>query len=896
MEWLALDARLEQKKKAKIRKQQRELKKKQQEQEAREQQLRKLAQRCAEMQREERLSIAMEQFYKDEAERKRLEMKREEDMKIFREVANARKRAQELGLPVSTPGLAGLERLRELETRIAEKEDALQRAAMAKQRLDALPKKKLMLKKVMGRYFASSLQKKVERAVYHQECDHLLSLFDPESHTSGNRAEVLLSHESKNGFTPVLAAIFCKKLSILRRLLEIGASPNFETSWGMTPLLGSIMTDDIVALSILMEFQVDLNYEAKRGMRALHVAADKGRLELLKVLLRGGADVNATNAQGRSPLMQAAVSNHLEAARILVAFGADKLVRDQSGMAALDWATKLKLPHMVSFLSSSVSSSSLFAQISEEEEGDSTVKTASSAGNAAHQRRTKLLESAMRDRDLRRLRQLLEDPSFSPNYEDSSGNTPFSVVCEVGSCDDILFCLDRKAVPTHQNRSGINALMVACYRGETDMLELLISAGCNLLTRDYKGWDCYRYLNKHDHPDVVETLTRKYREVKSKASPSFLLGNPLLSTEELRKDFAAPLRRVQGFKESTNEPEVGNDMETRSRRSTRPTEATVGGCSDESDRTSNESGDESLSDPAQDPGIRKWAARQQVLKHNRRRRSDFEHERERILLATKRGRRNGLIAPLPGDSGGRKKFPSCENCKRRRARKRCLECEQALCDECHARLHELAHRRHHRFDELEPQLYIGHELKEVIQERQATSLGHFVEKSKECVASMRSLLQSGSEHQPAKTADSAKADPEVERFEWKQRLAREKEVMQTQINVPAAAAQHAARAGEGEIFVNPAEIDLANLYIVQKKYEKAKELLLQTQKLVGESIGVLHPTMLKVSIGLAKIYQVWSVSCLSFTHTQLAIHQARAAGNRRLRFERPNHPEFAWGV
>ncbi|KAF1329716.1 Beta-galactosidase 5, partial [Globisporangium splendens] len=496
MEWLALDARLERKKKAKLRRQQRELKRQQKQQEERERQQRKRAQRCAEMQREELLSRAMEQLYKEGAERKLLELKREQDMKMLQQVSVVRRRAQELGLPVATPGISGLERLQELEARIVEKESALQRAAMAKQRLDALPQQKEMLEKVMGELFTSSLQKKVERVVYKLECDRLLSLFDPESHTCDNRAAVLLSHDSKNGFTPVLAAIFCKKWSILRRLLEMGAEPNFETSWGMTPLLASVMTDDAVALSILMEFHVDLNYVTRQGVRAIHLAADKDRLDVLKMLCRDGADVNATAINGRSAVAQAVISNQFGAVKILLAFQANKLAQDQNGMSASNWAAKLKFTHMVSLVDSSISSSSLLAQIMEDEEDDSAVKVASAAAHLAYQRHTKLLETAMRNRDIGRLLQLLEDPSFSPNYEDACGNTPFLVVCEVGSCKDIMLCLEKKAVPAHQNRNGVNALIAASFRGDIDILELLIAAGCSLLTRDFKGWDCYRYLNK----------------------------------------------------------------------------------------------------------------------------------------------------------------------------------------------------------------------------------------------------------------------------------------------------------------------------------------------------------------------------------------------------------------
>lgn len=868
MEWLALDARLEQKKKGKLRRQQRELKKLQKEREECEKQQRKLNQRCAEMRHEELLSIATELFYKQEEERKRLEIKREEDMKIYRDVDKARKRAQKLGLPVSTPGISGLERLHDLEIRIADKEEALKRASMAKQRLDALPKKKVSLKKIMRAYFTSSLQKKVERAVSDQACDHLLNLFDPESHTNENRAAALLNHESVNGFTPVLATIFCRKLSVFRRLLEMGASPDFETTWGMTPLVASVMTDDIVAVNILMEFKVNVNLETRHGVRALHVAADKGRLELLKVLLRGGADVSATNGNGRSALIQAVLSNHFEAVKTLLAFGADKLQKDESSLTAADWANKLKLPHIVSLLSSSVSSASLSAQILKDEDEanqDGFSTTVASTGRLAYQRRTTMIESAMKTRDVARLRQLLEDPSYSANYEDSSGNTPFLVVCEVGFCDDILFWLDKKAIPAHQNRHGVNGLMAASYRGNLDILGLLIKAGCNLQTRDYRGWDCYRYLNQHDHPDVVEKLTKIYRGAKFVAPPAFVLGNVLANAEDLRN-------RTQGLPSSATSIDLENDACTKSEQASNVDMEVIGtsrSTERKSDRSSGEddgdhtSGDSSESDgftdPSQDPAIRKWHTRQQVLKHNRVRRVDFEHERNQILLTAKRGRRNGLVAPLPGDPSGRKKLPNCENCKGCRARKHCVECEQVLCDKCHARLHELAQRRHHRFEELQPQIYVDHELKQVVEKREANSLQHFVESSRQQVASMTELLLaeavSNNHHDIAKYLNKAE-DPEIDKFKRKKRIAREKEIMQLQINVPMTSAKHAAQKGEGEIFTNPAEIELANLYIVQKKFEKAKELLLQTQKLAQASLGVLHPTMLKISIGLAKLFQV----------------------------------------
>ncbi|TYZ64598.1 hypothetical protein PybrP1_001510 [[Pythium] brassicae (nom. inval.)] len=872
MEWLELETH---RKQAKLRRQQRELRRQQKEREAHERHLQLLARRCAEMQHEEQLSIAMEQLFAREAARRRLEAQREEDMRVFREANKARKRAQALGVSVSTPGLSGLSRLHDLESRIDDKALALTRAAAAKQRLDALPATRDSLKKLSVRYAATLLQKKVECAVLELRCDRFESLFDPAAPSVQNRSELLLNHESANGLTPVLAAIVCRKLSVLRRLLELGAAPDCETSWGMTPLLVSVMTDDVVTVSILKEFSVDLDYETRFRVRALHLAADKGRVEILKALLRGGASVNALNAEGRSSLMQAVISNQFEAVKVLLAFGADTQAQDPSGLTALQWANTLDFACIASLLSSSVASTSLYAQLVEDEENEEDHGcgvVAASAGRISAMQRAMMIEKAMADRNLPRVLQLLEEPSFSPNYEDRHGNTPFLVACEVGSGADILYCLGKKAIPTHQNHFGRNGLMAACYRGDTDVLELLVKAGADLRTRDYRGWDSYRYLNHYEHPDIVAKLTEERRA--SDPLPPLKLGDPLHSIASVRsvKVLTTPALLASTSKRTSSDSESGGNMDTTHFDNVaRLTERDHETCrSNEDDRESTSGGSdggnsEDLStEAARDPAIRKWGTRQQGLKKDHERREAFDHEREMILKALRRGRRNGLIAPLPGDPAGRRKFPVCDNCTSCRARKRCAQCDQVLCEKCHARLHELGHRRHHQYGELEPEIYVGRELRDVVVERQRNSLKYLVDASTELTASMRATLSGEriQNHPDALESLSTQAEPEIARFNRAKRLAQEKQVTQTQINVPVASAKHATRAGEGDIFTSPVEIELANLYIVQKKYAKAAELLEQTKLLVGESLGALHPTMLKVSIGLARIQMVRGSACV----------------------------------
>ncbi|OWZ13731.1 hypothetical protein PHMEG_00012893 [Phytophthora megakarya] len=223
-----------------------------------------------------------------------------------------------------------------------------------------------------------------------------------------------------------------------------------------------------------------------------------------------------------------------------------------------------------------------------------------------------------------------------------------------------------------------------------------------------------------------------------------------------------------------------------------------------------------------------------------------DKDREQILAVKPRGRRNGLIAPLSLDPT-RRKLPTCDNCQQRRARKRCPSCDQVLCDKCHARLHELANKRYHAYREFEPR----YDLKAVFQTNQK-SFQCAVLRSSNCVAETRTLLL-GDNSIPTTNVS-------VEKHQRKTRVAKEKLISQMQINIPVAMAKHAAQVGEETIFSEPAELELAALYTTQKKYERARELLRQVEKLITDSLGILHPAILKVAIAKAQIAQV-ETSC-----------------------------------
>lgn len=76
-------------------------------------------------------------------------------------------------------------------------------------------------------------------------------------------------------------------------------------------------------------------------------AGDKNGLRLL---LAGGADPNQTNKSGQTPLILTIVSGHLRLLPLLIDSGADPLLRDNTGLNAVDWAERKGLPEVAKFL------------------------------------------------------------------------------------------------------------------------------------------------------------------------------------------------------------------------------------------------------------------------------------------------------------------------------------------------------------------------------------------------------------------------------------------------------------------------------------------------------------------------------------------------------------------
>ena len=76
----------------------------------------------------------------------------------------------------------------------------------------------------------------------------------------------------------------------------------------------------------------------KEGWTALHYASTGAHLQVMTLLIGAGASIDARSPNGTTPLMMAAHYGNAAAVKLLLDAGADAQLKNQLGLAALDFA------------------------------------------------------------------------------------------------------------------------------------------------------------------------------------------------------------------------------------------------------------------------------------------------------------------------------------------------------------------------------------------------------------------------------------------------------------------------------------------------------------------------------------------------------------------------------
>jgi len=140
----------------------------------------------------------------------------------------------------------------------------------------------------------------------------------------------------------LITALEKGKSAEIKRLLAKGISPNQEVRPGVYPIHVAVLNDKKPIVKLLIAAGADVNVQtpAKRfkeeGLRTpLHLAINNQSLDVIEMLVKGGADLTRRNAAGQTPLHYAIVYRHQDACKLLMAHGADPSTLNADGVPAL---------------------------------------------------------------------------------------------------------------------------------------------------------------------------------------------------------------------------------------------------------------------------------------------------------------------------------------------------------------------------------------------------------------------------------------------------------------------------------------------------------------------------------------------------------------------------------
>jgi uncharacterized protein len=147
------------------------------------------------------------------------------------------------------------------------------------------------------------------------------------------RADV--NQRSADGTSALHWAVYHNDVTLIERLLALGADANARNDYGATPLSEAAVVGNAVVVKQLLKAGAKADSANNDGQTPLMITARTSNLEVAKLLLDHGADVNARERwRGQTALMWAAAENQPEMVRLLIKHHA--VVNDRSALTHFD--------------------------------------------------------------------------------------------------------------------------------------------------------------------------------------------------------------------------------------------------------------------------------------------------------------------------------------------------------------------------------------------------------------------------------------------------------------------------------------------------------------------------------------------------------------------------------
>ena len=342
--------------------------------------------------------------------------------------------------------------------------------------------------------------------------------------------------EQKEGFANVDIRAFQQ---------SVNKSGSLYRGWPLLNVASLLGETEIVTQ--LLDRRVDMLATDATGNSAMHRAAGEGQLQILSLLTSRGGNINAVNSRNETPLYLAAASGQLKAVRLLVRNGAEKSIIAKNKVSALSIAIKNQHETVaLALLDGKLDKASihrallLAVQNKMETLGARLINVDVYVNQADDKNRSALWYSA--DLGLKKTTMALIRVKRAPtNLADTKGYTPLARAVSRGNLDIARLLINRGANPhtitkekttilmlsvlSKNNKltiflltrdididakeiAGETALMLAAATGQETMVNSLIEAGADLLTRNLDDQNAYQIAINSGHDKTADLIEK----------------------------------------------------------------------------------------------------------------------------------------------------------------------------------------------------------------------------------------------------------------------------------------------------------------------------------------------------------------------------------------------------
>lgn len=272
--------------------------------------------------------------------------------------------------------------------------------------------------------------------------------------------------------------------SLVTLLLDNGApyDPNAKGQWPIHSAVENANVEIVQRLLTNTNNPANPNAENADGQRAIHLAAKNGQIEIAKRLVESMKEsLDAQDKNGQTALIVAAEQGRSEIAQLLLDGGASPNMRDLTGQIALHYAALNGHRNCVGALLKHAE-----AEYQKEATGPESAHSVVPDDRMKPTRRSG--EESDGDAD--------DEPHVSGGDGKPSGES------------DARQMLTKKANLDFQNAKGKTALHLASQKGESDVVEILLSHGANLSAPDSQKQTALILAAKHGKTGTVQRLLR----------------------------------------------------------------------------------------------------------------------------------------------------------------------------------------------------------------------------------------------------------------------------------------------------------------------------------------------------------------------------------------------------